>query len=78
MSTLVEITALADARPAADAPSTVVASWYARKAVVLHRVADTSGSVSERDTYKSLAEQAHQHAVRLLANRIGMTSGEVL
>lgn len=72
MSTLVAITDLAAARPAADAPSVIVAAWYERKAVVLREIADTSGSVSERDTFEVLADRAHRHAVRLL------TSSEVL
>lgn len=66
MSALVEITMLASSRPAADAPAPTVAAWYERKAVVLREIAATSGSVSERDTFKSFADQAHQHAVRLL------------
>ncbi|HEX6353219.1 hypothetical protein [Actinophytocola sp.] len=68
MSTLVAINALAAARPTSDAPAVVVAAWYERKAVVLHQIADTSPSLSEHDTYESLAEQAHQHAVRLLGS----------
>ena len=67
MSTLVAINALAGARPTAGAPVRAVAQWYERKAVVLREIADTSGSVSERDTYRSFADQAHQHALRLLA-----------
>lgn len=71
MSTLVEINTLAFSRPAADAPVTTVAAWYEHKALVLHQIADTSGSLSEHDTYESLAEQAHRHAVRLLADMTG-------
>jgi hypothetical protein len=65
--TLVSINALASARPTADAASPDVAAWYERKALVLHQIADTSYSQSEHDTFESLAEKAHQHAVRLLA-----------
>ena len=69
MSTLVEINELAATRPAADAKATDVASWYERKAVVLHRIADDTGSVSEHDMYEVLAQRAHEHAVRLLADQ---------
>lgn len=64
-STLVDINALAAARPAADAPARLVAAWYERKAVMLNRIADESAP-SERDTYQVWAEQAHAHAVRLV------------
>lgn len=66
MATLVEITELAAARPGVGAPARLVADWYERKSVLLHHIADTSGSVSERDTYETLSAQAHQHAARLL------------
>jgi len=71
MSTLEAINALATTRPAADASATAVAAWYERKAVVLHQIADTSATRSEHDTYESLADQAHAHAVRLVASRQG-------
>jgi hypothetical protein len=74
MSTLVAITALATARPTVDAPATAVAAWYERKAAVLHQIADTSRSLSDHNMYELLAEQAHQHAVRLLANVTGGVS----
>jgi hypothetical protein len=66
MSTLVAINALSVTRPAVQAPATIVAAWYERKAMVLHQIAGTCGSPAEHDTYESLAVQAHQHAVRLL------------
>ena len=66
MSTLVTINALAAARPTATASVQLVAAWYEHKAVVLRQITNTSPSLSERDTYRSFADQAYQHAVRLL------------
>jgi hypothetical protein len=65
MSTLVAINDLASTRPAADASATAVATWYERKALVLHQVA--CESVSDQDVWEALAVAAHDHAVRLLA-----------
>lgn len=66
MSTLGEITAVAAARPAVGAPARLVADWYERKAELLHHIANASPSVSERNSYETLAGRAHQHALRLL------------
>lgn len=71
MATLVEITALAVSRPGVGAPARLVADWYERKSVLLHHIADTSTTVSERDSYETLAVQAHQHAVQLLTTLQG-------
>jgi hypothetical protein len=68
MSILETINTLATSRPTADAPATAVAAWYERKAVMLHQVAKTSATVSEHDTYETLASRAHQHAIRLVAS----------
>lgn len=69
MSTVAAINALAVARPTAGASDQTVAQWYERKAEVLGQIADASDSRSERDTFRSFANQAHQHALRLLAPR---------
>jgi hypothetical protein len=68
MSTLEEIGALIRARPAVDDPE-LVAEWYEHKATMLHHIAGESASqsLSERDLYDALAEQAHAHAQRLWA-----------
>jgi hypothetical protein len=63
VSTLVEIGELMRTRPALDAPSSVVARWYERKAVVLHHIADETGD-SEAERCSQLA---HTHALTLLA-----------
>ncbi|MPZ84857.1 MAG: hypothetical protein GEV28_32525 [Actinophytocola sp.] len=66
MATLVAIAALAGSRPAVDAGPVTLASWYERKAAVLHQVADdTATAPSERDIYARWAADAHAHAMRL-------------
>jgi hypothetical protein len=62
VSTLVEIGDLLRTRPGLDAPRSVVAAWYERKAVVLHHIADQDGdSEAER-----CSRVAHARAVALL------------
>lgn len=56
MSTLVEIGELARTRPALDATAEELAAWYERKARML-----------QRECLEEFADQAHEHAVRLLA-----------
>lgn len=72
MASLVAIAALAGSRPGVDAGAVSLASWYERKAAVLHEVADDSATApAERDVYARWAADAHAHAVRLLAARAG-------
>jgi hypothetical protein len=70
-STLVAITALASARPPADAPARLVADWYERKAMLLHLIADESPQLSERNMFEAQAKQAHVHAVQLVTDVAG-------
>jgi hypothetical protein len=71
MSTLVALNELAMSRPTVHAPARVVADWYEDKAAVMHQIAGTCSSVSERDRFESFARQAREHAVRLLGGRQG-------
>jgi len=67
---LAEITALDQSRPAADAPVTVLADWYQRKATMLeHLAADaarTGRHPEEAGEYAAWAGSARRHAGRLL------------
>lgn len=64
-ASLLEINALAAARPTASTPPELVADWYDRKTVLLHQIAAASRSVSEHDTFEELAARAHEHAQQL-------------
>ncbi|HEX5402530.1 MAG TPA: RRQRL motif-containing zinc-binding protein [Pseudonocardiaceae bacterium] len=72
--TLSEITALDQARPAADASVMELAAWYDRKATVLDRLAAYTRSswghpeqAAEHEDYRTWAAAARQHATALLA-----------
>lgn len=62
VNVLTEMGRLHQLHPAADASAAVVAGWYERKAQLFRHLA-TAGTAGAGE----LAEQAHQHAVQLLA-----------
>lgn len=66
MSTLIDLGRLALARPTVQSPVSEVAGWYEQKASVLHQIAAASTALAEHDRYEMFAQQAHEHAVRLL------------
>ncbi|WP_232668450.1 hypothetical protein [Pseudonocardia sp. TRM90224] len=55
-------------RPGRQAPPTVVAEWYRRKAELFEDIAANGGP--EAGEARNLAAAARQHAARLLADKV--------
>ncbi|TWE14610.1 hypothetical protein FHX69_6767 [Prauserella muralis] len=61
-NTVSELAALQLARPGLDAPESVVAAWYARKARVLEHLA-AEGSTAAREQARAALERARRLGV---------------